>query len=147
MFEKHSIPLKGYNHKTKADRGNACNVLAPKGGATKANIIDLKIKMIASLAKTSRSCVDLVVLIMSGVEHCMLGLCVPNLSINQAAQKLGQSLVIMSVWAQRLAIIERMHAYEDHTLFPMFHNKHTHMHSVDEHVSLHACMHAVWSVG
>ena len=46
------ISLKGYDCQTKADVGNACNDLVLKGGATKEPIIDLKIKMVAYVAKT-----------------------------------------------------------------------------------------------
>ena len=49
---EHISSMKGYDYQTRADVGNACNELVLKGGATKANIIELKSKMIADLAKT-----------------------------------------------------------------------------------------------
>ena len=44
---KHIISLKGYVCNTREELGHACKDLALKGGATKAKVIDLKIKMIA----------------------------------------------------------------------------------------------------
>ena len=60
VSKKHTIPMKGCDVQTRADVGNACNELVLKGGATKATIIELKLKMIAGLAKTQLVCVCLV---------------------------------------------------------------------------------------
>ena len=41
------ISLKGCDYKTKEEVGHACKDLALKGGATKTDVINLKVKMIA----------------------------------------------------------------------------------------------------
>ena len=46
-YKKRIIPLKGYDYNTREEVGHACKDLVLQGGATKTDVIHLKVKMIA----------------------------------------------------------------------------------------------------